>query len=654
MKKILVFLLLFISCFTIYLVNNTKEVVAATYTQDDNGNWYWGYNSQLDESYYSDLTGITDKTDFEETLHEIISTGYNRITYGNRKNCLYEADQDPNNSNNVLCLYTGISFSKSAGGSSGTNVWNTEHTWAKSHGFPNEGDTPYSDLHHLRVTQAKINETRSSCGFKELTTSADSYGNKKSGEWFEPRDCVKGDVARIMMYMDVRYSGDSLSNNFKLTLVNGVTTGNSSKDGKFGDLQTLLKWHAQDPVDDLERRRNDVVEKYQNNRNPFIDHPEYANIIYGADYSTEGGSGNTPETPTTYKVTYNANGGSFSYSDSTKYTSGSLVTQPTPKPAKDGYTFIGWYKEASCTTKWNFATDKITSNLTLYAGYEEVKQNFVDVFKKLSVKSQLTFNVNVASGGGEVQTPTEGSIVSKFTNDISTAGDYDLSDYIEFDEDLFDIQYKKNMSAFGYISTSKSKIKLYPGTDGSGNGTSIEIVAKPGVKITNVTAVEDKSDSKHKVAPTITFTDGKAVIQNTTNQKEGNQCVLSSFTINYTVGGSSLSYSLEDESLCLNYVLQLSESAYSLYKQSNKTIDLKINDQAATYVVSKVGNEYRLVYSIKITDYTTLYKPVFSYDGENVTISGYSAKTLAQHYLNNYLSDSLVKQYKSCLEQIVG
>lgn len=400
MKKTLIFLLFLISVIAVGFSFEVNEVEAATYTQDAKGNWYWNYQSQLNESYYADLSGVTNKTQFESILHTIISTGYKEIGYDNRLPYLRQLDEDPNNSSNVLCLYTGISYSKNANGSSGTNEWNTEHTWAKSHGFSSKGLAPYSDLIHLRVTQAWINSSRSNSGFKEVSGGkTDGYGNEWSGNWFEPRDCVKGDVARIMMYMDVRYNGDTSSDGVNLTLVNGET---SSDQPKFGDLDTLKKWHVQDPVDDLERKRNDVVFGIQGNRNPFVDHPEYANIIYGTNYVVEGGDTPTePQPQITYNVSFNVRTDAiFSYTDNNDYYSGEKIATPTD-PVLEGYTFDGWYKDSNYNTKWNFTTDTITKDITLYAKFTKISEpsiSFVDVFNSLSIKSRLTFKVDYING----------------------------------------------------------------------------------------------------------------------------------------------------------------------------------------------------------------------------------------------------------------
>ena len=99
----------------------------------------------------------------------------------------------------------------------------------------------------------------------------------KTGTYFEPCDELKGDVARMLFYMAVRYEGNN--GEVDLELVNGVTTSTSTN---IGDLATLLEWNAQDPVSAEEIRRNGLVFSYQGNRNPFIDHPELVELIFGS------------------------------------------------------------------------------------------------------------------------------------------------------------------------------------------------------------------------------------------------------------------------------------------------------------------------------------------------------------------------------------
>lgn len=143
-------------------------------------------------------------------------------------------------------------------------TWNREHVWAKSL----LGDSGYdagnstrgiaADFHNLRAADTNVNSTRNNNKFINAI-SKPSFGNY-GGEWY-PGDNHRGDVARILFYMDIRW---------------GLETDLS----KIGYLDILLQWHELDPVDDFEINRNNVLYSHQNNRNPFIDYPELAEIIY--------------------------------------------------------------------------------------------------------------------------------------------------------------------------------------------------------------------------------------------------------------------------------------------------------------------------------------------------------------------------------------
>lgn len=156
--------------------------------------------------------------------------------------------------------------------------------WAKSHGFPNESYEPYCDAHHLRPSTTKINSTRSNKDFGEVPNATpDAYGNKTNNDLFEPRDEVKGDIARMMFYMETRYGSNT---KYNLKLVNSQTTSASDLNGRFGNLETLIKWHYDDPVSKEEIYRNNVIfDNYQHNRNPYIDHPEYDDYVYPSKYA---------------------------------------------------------------------------------------------------------------------------------------------------------------------------------------------------------------------------------------------------------------------------------------------------------------------------------------------------------------------------------
>ncbi|CAM4031184.1 endonuclease [Shewanella aquimarina] len=239
----------------------------------DNGDYVY-------TSYYGDAIGKTGAA-LKASLNQIIK-GHTRFSYSQVWDGLGYADEDPANSNNVILLYTGRSEPKSnrAGMSNSLDAWNREHVWAKSHGFPSSSQYAYTDLHHLRPADVTVNSSRSN---KDFAAGGDEIseapGNFTDADSFEPRDEVKGDVARMVFYMDVRYEGNDASGTPDLSVVSGVT-GNG--EALLGDLCTLYRWHQQDPVSDWERRRNNRVFEWQKNRNPFIDNSSWVSEIYGA------------------------------------------------------------------------------------------------------------------------------------------------------------------------------------------------------------------------------------------------------------------------------------------------------------------------------------------------------------------------------------
>jgi len=217
---------------------------------------------------------------------------------------LKKADQNPASSGSILDVYKNKSFSKSSGS------FNREHTWPNSIGFPNDNgkNYPYVDCHQLFLCDIAYNSARSNypygntgSGANELTTlftngvgggSGVYPGNSdwEDGTFFEVWSDRRGDIARAMFYMDVRYEGGNhgvtgwsepdliLTDN--LSLVYGSATGSNESTAYMGLLSVLLQWNAQDPVDAKEMNRNNQVFSYQGNRNPFIDHPEWVDCLF--------------------------------------------------------------------------------------------------------------------------------------------------------------------------------------------------------------------------------------------------------------------------------------------------------------------------------------------------------------------------------------
>ncbi len=214
---------------------------------------------------------------------------------------LQEADEDPNDTDNMVMFYTRNSITKTPA-SNGGMIWNREHVWPKNKSNGNWGTTQGgTDILHLRPTYETPNSTRSNhpYGYAHSGTKKSHNGMDYGwldGDIFEPLDCVKGDAARIIMYVWTVYNGYSGYSPLSITSV-------------FESYDTLLEWHTMDKPDALEGHRNDYVQNstVQKNRNPFVDHPELAWKIFGDQVSSSVKSacmaaypanGGTPISPT--------------------------------------------------------------------------------------------------------------------------------------------------------------------------------------------------------------------------------------------------------------------------------------------------------------------------------------------------------------------
>lgn len=257
-------------------------------------------------NYYNSITTemLSNADLLKSTLNSIINANYKRYSYNGAQTQLKTVDSY--DEYYVECIYTGERLEKS-------DAWDREHVWAKSYGFNDESYyDAYTDMHHLRVSEHSINNNRSSSYFDVVLTPehTDVFGNKWTSTVFEPRDEVKGDIARMLIYMTVKYddpdkldlelTDDANKINAAASVFGGfipdMTNFSDSKKTEYnkrkyiggtddptaylGMLSTLIKWHFEDPVDAREVSRNNKLFEIQKNRNPFIDHPEYVYYLY--------------------------------------------------------------------------------------------------------------------------------------------------------------------------------------------------------------------------------------------------------------------------------------------------------------------------------------------------------------------------------------
>ncbi|HLV42418.1 MAG TPA: endonuclease, partial [Brumimicrobium sp.] len=244
--------------------------------------------AQIPPGYYTSVNGLGGddlKAELNNIIKDHVKFPYTSNNSIDVWDIIIETDRDPNNPNNVILLYTGWSINgpnKYDGG----NGWNREHVWAKSHGDFGTGKGPGTDVHALRACDIDVNAKRSNRWFGNCSESYIQNGVVTGSylsltEWlWQPRDEVKGDVARMIFYMATRYEGHD--GEVDLEVIDYLPSSNSTPDPVHARLTDLLEWHLEDPVDDWERNRNDIIyNDYQKNRNPFIDHPEFAHIIWG-------------------------------------------------------------------------------------------------------------------------------------------------------------------------------------------------------------------------------------------------------------------------------------------------------------------------------------------------------------------------------------
>jgi endonuclease I len=230
--------------------------------------------AEIPAGYYDAAEGKTG-AELHSALHGIIGNG-EHLTYDEVWEALKVTDADPANAANVVLIYSGNTMPGSNTGG-GQDQWNREHTWAQSHGDFGTSPGPGTDLFHLRPCEVDVNSTRGNRDFDEGGEELpEAPGNFVDGDSFEPRDAIKGDIARGILYMAVRYDGeDGFAD-----LEPNDQVGNDSQP-YMGKLSVLLAWHTADPPDTGEQTRNNMIfDQYQHNRNPFIDHPEYADAIW--------------------------------------------------------------------------------------------------------------------------------------------------------------------------------------------------------------------------------------------------------------------------------------------------------------------------------------------------------------------------------------
>ena len=323
-------------------------------------------------TYYNSID--TGAVTFVTDLHNLIYS-HTKISYDNfdETNITNFASRDTSGGQKVVtCVYSGENYIYTP-----PFAWTTfsrEHTWCHSWmpTYDLESGPEYSDQHHLFPTnQNNANGRRSNHPLGEVASVSYQYLEGKLGTneldetVYEPRESHKGDAARALFYMAVCYNGVN-GNDWSFDYLNNVTLPGLANPEPPQSLEVLLQWHEQDPPDDWERARNEYIYSIQNNRNPFVDHPIWTDLI---DFNTL-----------------------------TKKTTTTPADEPTNYPNGFGTPTI---TSSSITVTWtNPAGDVLPSGYLLYANITGTFSNPTDgvVYSDDSDLSDGSARVNVAYG----------------------------------------------------------------------------------------------------------------------------------------------------------------------------------------------------------------------------------------------------------------
>jgi endonuclease I len=263
--------------------------------------------------YYDSLEGLSGNA-LKQAVQDIIAAPTVRLhSYADIWDIIRTADQNPENSNQIWDMYLEIPMAKldQQTTSSIVGKWNREHIFCQSRGGFEvaNGDTAdgigvwnstssasvvdgVSDAHHIRAENGQENSSRNNKNYGTVNSSTVYAGpSGTQGSW-------RGDVARALFYMAVRFDG--------LNVVNGDPSeylpSTSIASGNIGDLATLLVWNHSDPKDDFEMNRNNYIYTWQMNRNPFIDYPLLVDYIFGANFGQPWSSSLSIQNPFENKV----------------------------------------------------------------------------------------------------------------------------------------------------------------------------------------------------------------------------------------------------------------------------------------------------------------------------------------------------------------
>ena len=399
-------------------------------------------NAQAPAGYYDAAAG-KEGENLKAALYGIIK-GHIAFPYSSSStdvwDILKETDRDPNNPANVVGIYSGFSMDAAKEYDSGTG-WNREHVWAKSRGDFGTTMGAGTDLHHIRAADISTNSARNNRNFDEANIQyIDGSGNYQGPtpsytsdtEWiWEAPVGVKGDVARMIFYMATRYEGENGEPDLELV---EELQDRLSKEPFHARLSVLVQWHLSDPVDDRERQRNEIIYSYQNNRNPFIDHPEYVCNIWPAAC---GGStpGNTAPAFASTPVTTATEGQLYAYNISATDAEG------------DALSF-----SATTIPAWAVLTDNGNGTAQLSGTPGAADAGTFEVSLAVSdgqATAQQVYSLSIQSAGGDTGGYASDLLISEYVEGASYNKGLEIANFTGAAVDLAAYDFRKQTNGSG-------------------------------------------------------------------------------------------------------------------------------------------------------------------------------------------------------------
>lgn len=445
------------------LLKNLKTILknGQKYYSYDSGNAIWQIYEIADRDWDKSPASSTTYGTYNSSTNKI--TGY---TYGT-------SSSSSKNNPYIHALYINrnVTNQTTAWDDHQQTQWgiNREHVWPKAEGFESSGaggargdpmhlmaGNGYANNIHSNYYYGYVNTSSSytNCGSKYSNISGNLLGKSKtlggSTNVFEPQDCDKGDIARAIFYMVARYnylsSSDSDgidSNNPNLALTQSLSdwassgySSTTSTTGKMGIMTDLLAWHHADPVDEYEIHRNNLLyTNYTNNRNPFIDFPEWADFIWGSVNYSGSTYVSNDTTPTGYATPssdtingYNSGGG-----ETVSVTGVSLDTNSTTVEEGKDVTLTATVAPSNATNQgvsWTTSDSSIaTVSGGIVTGVSEGSATITVTTSDGGFTASCSVTVTEGSGGGEMTWTkvTDSSDLSAGDKVVIVASDYDYA-----------------------------------------------------------------------------------------------------------------------------------------------------------------------------------------------------------------------------------